>query len=68
MHQFLSKVLRPPLLEASSLMSNPIGPYSLETRLGGFPAAMFWRMILPECTGLDQDAVAVSGDAVLLDR
>jgi hypothetical protein len=41
MHQFLAKVLRPPLLEASSLMSNPIGPYSLETRLGGFPAAMF---------------------------
>jgi hypothetical protein len=48
MHQFRSKMLRPPLLAASSFMSNPIGPYSLETRLGGFPAAIFCRMILPD--------------------
>ena len=50
MHQFLSNVLRAPFVAASSLMSKPIGPYVLETWLGGFPATMFWRIVLPDAT------------------
>jgi len=48
MHQFISNVLRAPFMAASSLMSKPIGPYVLETWLGGFPAAMFRRIVLPD--------------------
>jgi hypothetical protein len=45
MHQFLSNVLRAPFEAASSLMSKPTGPYVLDTWLGGFPAAMFSRIV-----------------------
>jgi hypothetical protein len=48
MHQFPSNVFRAPFVVASSLMSKPIGPYVLETWLGGLPAATFRRNVLPE--------------------
>jgi hypothetical protein len=37
-----------PFAAESSLMSKPIAPYVLEIWLGGLPAAMFWRIVLPD--------------------
>jgi hypothetical protein len=48
MHQFHSNVLRAPFIAASSLMSKPTAPYVLDTWLGGFPATMFRRIVLPD--------------------
>src|SRR5687767_9185133 len=48
MHQFRVNVFRVPFVAASSLMSNPMEPYSLDTWLGGFPAETFSRIVFPE--------------------